>query len=46
MLITFLEREIVISEYENELSEKVKAEVDKSQKEYYLREQMKVIRGN
>ena len=44
MLITFLEREIVISEYENELSEKVKAEVDKSQKEYYLREQMKVIR--
>ncbi|HHX38273.1 MAG TPA: AAA family ATPase, partial [Clostridiaceae bacterium] len=44
MLITFLEREIVISEYENELTEKVKAEVDKSQKEYYLREQMKVIR--
>lgn len=42
-LLQFLDREIVISEYENELAEKVKAEVDKSQREYYLREQMKVI---
>lgn len=42
-LLKLVERETAVSEYENELSEKVKEEVDKSQREYYLREQMKVI---
>ena len=36
-------REANFAELERELNEKVKIQVDKSQKEYYLREKMKVI---
>lgn len=42
-LLGLIRREMRISEFETELAEKVKEEVDKNQKEYYLREQMKVI---
>ena len=38
-----LAREIEILNIENELSSKVKTQINKSQKEYYLREQMRVI---
>lgn len=38
-----LAREIEILNIENELSSKVKNQINKSQKEYYLREQMRVI---
>ena len=36
-------REASFAEMERDLNEKVKAQMDKSQKEYYLREKMKVI---
>ena len=42
-LMVMLRREMQIASYETELAEKVKIEVDKNQKEYFLREQMKVI---
>ena len=38
-----LKREISIAKIQNDISEKVKDKVSKEQKEYYLREQLKVI---
>jgi ATP-dependent Lon protease len=43
LLIEALERETRIAELERELGEKVRKQVEKGQKEYFLREQMKVI---
>ena len=42
-LIEILSRELEIAGIENEISRSVKKQIDKSQKEYYLREQMKAI---
>lgn len=42
-MLELLVRETSFAELERQLGEKVKAQVDKSQKEYYLREKMKVI---
>ena len=42
-LIIMLNKEIITLEMEDEIQEKLKQEIDKSQKEYYLREEMKVI---
>ncbi len=39
-----LNREMVILKIRGELQEKTQAQIDQNQKEYYLREQMKVIR--
>ena len=44
VLVSMLLQEMEIIQIKNEFQEKVKAEVDKNQKEYLLREQMKVIR--
>ena len=44
VLVAMLLQEIEIIAIKNEFQEKVKAAVDKNQKEYLLREQMKVIR--
>jgi ATP-dependent Lon protease len=43
LLIEALERESRIAEMEKELGDKVRKRVEKGQKEYFLREQMKVI---
>ena len=43
-LLTALMEEVDISDYRNEISRKVKENVDKNQREYLLREQQKVIR--
>ncbi|MGI5891542.1 MAG: endopeptidase La [Bacillota bacterium] len=43
MLINFIDREIEIIELEKKISQKVHQQVEKSQKEYYLREQLKAI---
>ena len=42
-LISIMEREIEIAEIENDISNKVKEELEKNQKEYYLKEQLKAI---
>lgn len=42
-LIGILARETEILEYDNEINRKVKENIDQNQKEYFLREQMKVI---
>ena len=44
LLCLLMNREIEIMRFKREIQEKVKAKVDKNQKEYLLREQMKVIR--
>ncbi len=44
LLCLQMNREIEILRFKRELQEKVKARVDKSQREYLLREQLKVIR--
>jgi len=43
MLIAILIRETEILEIDKEINQKVKKNIDKNQKEYFLREQMKVI---
>jgi ATP-dependent Lon protease len=43
-LSVLLARELDVLELENEIHSQVQEEVDKSQREYFLREQMKVIR--
>ncbi len=43
LLISMLRSEIEIIETEMEIQEQVKEQVDKNQREYYLREQMRVI---
>jgi ATP-dependent Lon protease len=42
-LIVLIDREQYIAELEKEISEKVRATIEKNQKEYYLREQIKAI---
>ena len=44
LLCLLMNHEIEIMQFKKELQEKVKAKVDKNQKEYLLREQLKVIR--
>ena len=43
MVINILNRELEIMRIKSEIEEKVKSRMEKSQKEYYLREQFKVI---
>ncbi len=43
MLIAFMESEIELIRTENEIQDRVKKQMDKNQREYYLREQIKVI---
>ena len=42
-LLIFIEEEIQIVQIEKEISNKVKTKIDKSNKEYFLREQIKAI---
>lgn len=42
-LITIIQNETVIAKVEKKIATKVKKKIDESQKEYYLREQLKVI---
>ena len=42
-LLIFIEEEIQIAQIEKEISNKVKTKIDKSNKEYFLREQIKAI---
>jgi len=44
-LIMLIDREQYIAELEREISEKVRATIEKNQKEYYLREQIKAIQS-
>jgi len=44
MLIGFLNRELQVLELGSKIQSQVKTELDKSQREYYLREQLKAIR--
>ncbi|WP_027399583.1 endopeptidase La [Anaerovorax odorimutans] len=43
ILIEILNSEVEILKIENDINSKVKTQINKSQKEYYLREQMKII---
>lgn len=43
MILLILSRERKLAEYEKELEDKVRSEIEAGQKEYYLREQLKVI---
>ncbi len=45
LLSHLLNSEVEIGRVKQEIQEKVKEQVDKSQREYYLREEMRVIRG-
>jgi ATP-dependent Lon protease len=45
MLLDILSRERLIAELEREIGEKVRLTIEKNQKEYYLREQLKVIQN-
>ncbi len=42
-LCVFLERECRLMEIEDDINDKVQEQLDKNQREYYLREQMKII---
>ncbi|HIE58305.1 MAG TPA: endopeptidase La [Anaerolineales bacterium] len=44
-VITLLAQELDVLELEDEIQSRTKSEVDRSQREYYLREQMKVIQS-
>ena len=44
MAIRFLRQEIEMLQLESEIQEKTKSNIDQNQRDYYLREQMKVIR--
>ncbi len=44
-IIMFLDKEIKILSVERDINRKVKGNIDKSQKDYYLREQLKVIQS-
>lgn len=44
VLHTYLTSEIEVLELENEINEQTKSLIDKGQREYYLREQMRIIR--
>ena len=45
MLVDFIDREIKILTVERDINRKVSGNIDKNQKDYYLREQLKVIRS-
>ena len=45
ILIELIDREQSIAEIEKEISDKVRATIEKNQKDYYLREQMKAIQS-
>ena len=45
LLISMLRSEMEIIETEMEIQEQVKEQIDKNQREYYLREQLKIISG-
>ncbi len=45
ILIELIDREQSIAEIEKDISDKVRATIEKNQKEYYLREQMKAIQS-
>lgn len=45
MTITFLNREIEVLRLESEIQDKTRSSIDQNQRDYYLREQMRVIRG-
>ncbi len=44
MAVTLLRREIEMLKLESQIQEKTKANIDQNQKDYYLREQLRVIR--
>ena len=44
LLLEMLQRELSIKKLENNIQQKVRKAIDKGQREYYLREQMRVIR--
>ena len=44
MTITYLTREIEVLQLESEIQDKTRASIDQNQRDYYLREQMRVIR--
>ncbi|UKI38117.1 MAG: hypothetical protein L6V93_09115 [Clostridiales bacterium] len=44
MLVDLIDREIKILSVERDINRKVSGNIDKNQKDYYLREQLKVIR--
>lgn len=44
LLLTIMEKEVDILKLRQELQEKVKERIDQNQREYYMREQMKLIR--
>jgi ATP-dependent Lon protease len=44
LLRDFLEEETQIMFYERELGDKVRSQIDKTQKEYYVREQIRILR--
>ena len=44
MAVRFLRQEVEMLRLETDIQEKTKAQIDQQQKDYYLREQMKVIR--
>ena len=43
MLIAMLSREVEVLDIERSINERVRSQIDKSQRDYYLREQMKAI---
>lgn len=45
LLCVYLERECRVLRLENDIADKVQEQIDKNQREYYLREQMKIISG-
>lgn len=44
-LITILNQEQLIAEIDKQISEKVRTTIEKNQREYYLREQIKILQG-
>ena len=46
MVIRLLGEETEILKIENEIQDELKTQIDKNQREYYLREQIKVIQGS
>ncbi len=45
LVVKILKNEIEVAKIQNELHKKVKSSIDQNQKEYYLREQLKVIQS-
>lgn len=45
LLLTIISREVEVLDVEREIQQEVREQIDRGQREYYLREQMKVISG-